>query len=569
MSIWSAIAANPEAWHAPDLTVRNDGAKDSGGDYTRDWAPLALGTANDAERAALGYKPGDPLYDALQRQYAQQYASQAWANSARDSDAGQAGLATAPADPFDEWLRQKGYTLQMRRTPGTNNSEVRYVDANGNPVGQSMARHASPENDFLAGGALLAAPALAALPGWAAATGGMAGNTAGAAGGLAGVDLGALPATSAGVAEGGAATGGAMAPSGLTAAQLDLAAGTYGPSFAATVPEAVTIGGSVVPTGAAAAGGLAGLVSSAGNALEQLATPGNLLKIGSTLGGALIGSNSANQALKAQQRSTDAALAEQRRQYDQTRADLYGARDLSRTDLLGGQRQSRADLTQGMDRSRADLNQGLSGALGDYAPYQQAGRQALAQYQQALAKPVTAADVMADPGYQFGLQQGQLALDRKTAAMGGRVSGAALKAASRYGTDYASTGYNAAYQRRQDSLNRLAQLAGMGQQAAGQAASARLGTAGSLSSGALGTAGAMSSGSLGTAGQLGQGQFQAAGGAANAGANRANAISDLVTSQGNAMGGAALAQGNIWANAGNQLAALYNRRQNPYGYPGP
>jgi hypothetical protein len=541
MSIWSAIAQS--GWVDPQslAATPNPGAgtrdSDAGfqGAALDNWGmpSLTVGATTPEEMARVGFDP-------------------------------RSGMS------FDQWLSAQGLTRMVRRTPGTNNSEVAYFDRSGNQVGQSIARHASPENDFLAGGALLAAPALAALPGWAAATGGMAGNTAGAAGGLAGVDLGALPATSAGVAEGGAATGGAMAPSGLTAAQLDLAAGTYGPSFAATAPVAVDLGaglGGVMATGAG--GGLAGLAGSAGNALEQLATPGNLLKIGSTLGGALIGSNSANQALKAQQRSTDAALAEQRRQYDQTRADLYGARDLSRTDLLGGQRQSRADLTQGMDRSRADLNQGLSGALGDYAPYQQAGRQALAQYQQALAKPVTAADVMADPGYQFGLQQGQLALDRKTAAMGGRVSGAALKAASRYGTDYATSGYNAAYQRRQDSLNRLAQLAGMGQQAAGQAASARLGTAGSLSSGALGTAGAMSSGSLGTAGQLGQGQFQAAGGAANAGANRANAISDLVTSQGNAMGGAALAQGNIWANAGNQLAALYNRRQNPYGYPGP
>jgi hypothetical protein len=138
-----------------------------------------------------------------------------------------------------------------------------------------------------------------------------------------------------------------------------------------------------------------------------------------------------------------------------------------------------------------------------------------------IDRATTREDVMQDPGYQFGLQQGQQALDRKIAAMGGRVSGASLKAAARYGTDYASTGYNAAYQRGQDRLNRLAALAGLGQTAT-QASAA-------------------------------------------AGANSANAISNLISSQGNANAAMNLAQGNIWQNAGNQLAGYYmnQRRQQP------
>jgi hypothetical protein len=148
----------------------------------------------------------------------------------------------------------------------------------------------------------------------------------------------------------------------------------------------------------------------------------------------------------------------------------------------------------------------------DYAPYREAGYKALGQYQTEINTPITAADVMQDPGYQFGLTQGQLALDRKTAAMGGRVSGAALKSAARYGTDYASTGYNAAYQRGQDRLNRLAALANIGQTATG--------------------------------------------GSAAAGATAANSISNLISSQGNASAAGQVAQGNIWGNAANQLGAL-------------
>lgn len=151
----------------------------------------------------------------------------------------------------------------------------------------------------------------------------------------------------------------------------------------------------------------------------------------------------------------------------------------------------------------------------DYAPYRAAGTQALGQLQTDINKPVTSADVMSDPGYQFGLKQGQLALDRKAAAAGGRVSGASLKSASEYATNYASTGYGAAYQRRQDRLNRLAALAGIGQTATG--------------------------------------------GSAMAGANSANAISGLISSQGDASAAAGLARGNIWGNTTNQLGAIGQR----------
>lgn len=193
------------------------------------------------------------------------------------------------------------------------------------------------------------------------------------------------------------------------------------------------------------------------------------------IGGALIGSSAAGKAADAQSAASATSISEQRREYD--------------------------------------INQG------NQQPYLDAGKQALGQYQTAINTPTTAADVTSTPGYQFGLDQGQTALDRKIAAMGGRVSGAALKGATRYATDYATTGYNAAYQRGQDRLNRLASLAGLGQTA----------TSASAASGQAST----------------------------------NAITALQSSQGDASAASSLAQGNIWGNAGNQIAAIAQRYYTP------
>ena len=210
--------------------------------------------------------------------------------------------------------------------------------------------------------------------------------------------------------------------------------------------------------------------------------------VGSAVIGGVMQSNAAGDAADQQSQSSAEAIAEQRRQYDLTRSD--------------------------------------------YAPYQAAGVKALGEYQTAINGNTTAQDALNEPGYQFGLQQGQLGLDRKAAASGGRVSGAALKAASEYATNYATTGYNAAYQRRQDRLNRLAALANVGQTATG--------------------------------------------GSAAAGSGSANAISALTSAQGNASGAASLAQGNIWGNAVNQLGAAATKwattpstsNTSTGGYPG-
>lgn len=202
---------------------------------------------------------------------------------------------------------------------------------------------------------------------------------------------------------------------------------------------------------------------------------GAVIGAAGAIGGALISSNAADNASDKQAAGTDKSLAENARQYDQTRAD--------------------------------------------YAPYREAGAKALGTFASENDTPLDRSQVQLEPGYQFGMDQGQQAINRQTSAAGGRISGAALKAAAQYGTDYATSGYSAAYNRanqaRSDRLNRLAALAQIGQTST---------------------------------------QNVSALGAETTASNNA-----LTRAAANNAGAATLAQGSIWGNAGNQIAALYGR----------
>lgn len=185
--------------------------------------------------------------------------------------------------------------------------------------------------------------------------------------------------------------------------------------------------------------------------------------------GSAIGADATREASNTQADATREGIGEQRRQYDLTRAD--------------------------------------------YAPWREAGQNALGQLQTQMGRQPSASEVMAMPGYQFGMQQGQNALDRQFARAGGRVSGAAMKAGARYANDYATTKYNDAYSKTQDTLNRLAAIAGLGQTATG--------------------------------------------GTAAAGTTAAGNISNMTTAQGNAAGAAQLARGSIWGNALTRLGSSF------------
>jgi len=74
----------------------------------------------------------------------------------------------------------------------------------------------------------------------------------------------------------------------------------------------------------------------------------------------------------------------------------------------------------------------------------------------SAVQPFDMSKFQADPGYNFRLSEGLKALDRQAAARGGLMSGAALKAAGRYGQEAASQEFGNAYNRYQtDQAARL------------------------------------------------------------------------------------------------------------------
>jgi hypothetical protein len=119
------------------------------------------------------------------------------------------------------------------------------------------------------------------------------------------------------------------------------------------------------------------------------------------------------------------------------------------------------------------------------------------------ARDFSMADYQADPGYAFRLKEGLKALDAQAAQRGGLISGAALKAAGRYGQDYASNEYANAFNRyqtnRSNQLQPLQALMGTGQTAT-NATSNAAGTYGAAAgSNALAAGNAQASGIVGGA----------------------------------------------------------------------
>jgi hypothetical protein len=279
---------------------------------------------------------------------------------------------------------------------------------------------------------------------------------------------------------------GAAEAAGMGAAGAGFAPDAGGYAFMSDAPQMTaadaagqtfTVGGAdAAPYVNAAGGG-----SWANNALSYLADPSKSIPLIAQLGSGLFQSYQANKAAGQSAAASQAAIDEQRRQFDLTR--------------------------------------------GDFAPYREAGARGLGLYEQGVSQVPSAQDVMAQPGYQFGMDQGMNALQRQIAAHGGRNSGAAQKAATRYGTDYATTKYNDAWAKRNDRLAQLGALAGIGQAATSSTA--------------------------------------------GAGMNSANAISGLIQNQGDTRAGGTLAQGNIWGNTANAIGALYGRPKPQPTYPNP
>lgn len=92
----------------------------------------------------------------------------------------------------------------------------------------------------------------------------------------------------------------------------------------------------------------------------------------------------------------------------------------------------------------------------------------------SLIKPYTGADLINDPGYQFGIQQGEQGINRAAIARGGYDSGATLKALTRFNQDYGGTKFNEGFGRdlatKNQTYNFLSGVSNTGANAAGQTA---------------------------------------------------------------------------------------------------
>lgn len=130
-------------------------------------------------------------------------------------------------------------------------------------------------------------------------------------------------------------------------------------------------------------------------------------------------------------------------------------------------------VTAAADQAATGVEGSTTAANNLLNPYSTAGStavNALTAHLDDYTKMPGVKDIQLDPGFQFALEQGLKALNRTAAAGGGALSGSAAKAAGRYVTDYANTGYTAAFNRymqnRESSYNNLFNLMNLGKSAA-------------------------------------------------------------------------------------------------------
>jgi hypothetical protein len=169
---------------------------------------------------------------------------------------------------------------------------------------------------------------------------------------------------------------------------------------------------------------------------------------GSALLGAGASIYSSNKAADAQKKAAAQGVASQQQMYDQTRSDLAPYRD------------------QGAQSTAM---------MGDLYGFNGPEKQAAAK-----------AQFQSDPGYEFQRSEGLRAVEGSAAARGSALSGGAMKALQTYGTGLADQSYGNWYQR-------LANMQGMGQNAAAQTGNIGANTANNVSN-LYGQAGAAQAG---------------------------------------------------------------------------
>lgn len=222
---------------------------------------------------------------------------------------------------------------------------------------------------------------------------------------------------------------------------------------------------------------------------------------GLSLAGGLLGADAAEDAADAQTRAAEAGIGEQRRQFDVTRRDFAPQRNLGKAatyrlgELLGLEtdetgpggripvgakdvttwaRERGYDLPQGREWMDSELQNLYAGGYQKYLDQFRAANPVEKPSEfGALSRKFTMDDMNADPvmkaSFDFGLSEGEKAVRRMFGAKGLARSGAAVKALTRYATDYTNTkagdAYNRFYADQDRTFNRLTGVSGLGQTA--------------------------------------------------------------------------------------------------------
>lgn len=295
-----------------------------------------------------------------------------------------------------------GYQIGTRNIGNGVDAQALF-DPQGNVLGQqTYDSHSSLRGEDYAKAAAVAAAYFGGQyflgPGEAAAAAGAAGDAATAAAWGSGAGLGGDTLAAMGLADTAALGGGQVAALGGSTGVAGLG-GSAGGGLTAPASSLYA------PSGYAAGGNaLAGPASSASSGLFGLS--GNTWANLGQMGVGLYAQDKATDALSS---ANNKELALQREMWQQNRAD---------------------------NQPLLDLRNGT-----------------LPQINALMKDP---SSITQDPGYQFGLNQGQSQIDNSAAARGGYYSGAQMKASQRYGQDYAGTKLD-------QSLNRLMGVAGLGQ----------------------------------------------------------------------------------------------------------
>jgi hypothetical protein len=282
-----------------------------------------------------------------------------------------------------------------------------------------------------------------------------------------------------------------------------------------------------------------------------MSDPVSAITGGASILGGVMGDNASSDAANAQaqasQQSTAASIAEQHRQYDQNRADLtpgralYGSATNRLAEYLGldtGQGQNVTNAQSEYDAALAALTKAQSNSGGsnsayvnnpiwtpsladwtsgsripnkngnsaNLTPYQQrldAAKAALTTAQNtptshssnfgSLLNQFTQNDLNNDPvyqsGLQFGLNNGNNAIEARARASGSSDSGSVLKELARFGNDYGSTKANDSYNRfnttKQQNYNFLSGASGLGSGSTNATVQAGQNASGNISSAIL------------------------------------------------------------------------------------